>query len=62
MAAFIEELRPSSRLAEAAVNTDDIDRILEICKVATNIKTNPGQLDDSLRRDLLRRCIEGSSS
>ena len=41
MAAFIEELRPSSRLAEAAVNTDDIDRILEISKVATNINTNP---------------------
>ena len=41
MAAFIEELRPSSRLAEVAVNTDDIDRILEISKVSTNINTNP---------------------
>jgi hypothetical protein len=48
-------------LAEVAVNADDIDRILEISKVSTNIKTNPRELDDSLRRDLLRQCIEGSS-
>jgi alcohol dehydrogenase class IV len=62
MEAFIKELLPSSCLAEVAVNTEDIDRILEISKISTNIKTNPRQLDDSLRRDLLRQCIEGSSS
>jgi alcohol dehydrogenase len=61
MATFIEKLLPSSRLADAAVHTDDIDRILEISKIATNIKTNPRELDDSLRRDLLRQCIEGKS-
>jgi alcohol dehydrogenase class IV len=62
MATFIEKLLPSSRLADAAVNTDDIDKILEISKIATNIRTNPRELDDSLRRDLLRQCIEGRST
>ena len=59
MALFVEKLLPSRRLADVQVATGDIDRIIEISKISTNIKTNPRKLDDSLRRELLRLCIEG---
>lgn len=57
--AFVEKLLPLRRLADVEVATGDIDRILEISKISTNIKTNPLKLDDALRRQLLLRCIEG---
>jgi len=57
--AFAEKLLPVRRLADVEVATGDIDRILEISKISTNIKTNPLKLDDALRRQLLLRCIEG---
>ena len=56
---FVRELMPVRRLADARVTVGDIDRILEVSKQSTNITTNPRKLDDELRRDLLRKCIEG---
>ena len=59
MTSFIKKLLPLHRLADVQVEADDIDRIIEISKISTNIKTNPRKLDDSLRRELLHRCIKG---
>jgi len=59
MFSFIKKLLPLHRLTDVQVEANDIDRIIEISKISTNIKTNPRKLDDSLRRELLHRCIEG---
>jgi len=59
MFAFVERLLPARRLADAEVTAGDIDRIIEVSRLSTNITTNPRPLDDGLRRQLLRRCIDG---
>ena len=59
MFSFVEKLLPCRRLEPLDVATEDICDILEVSKLSTNIGTNPRELDDSLRGDLLRRCITG---
>ncbi len=57
---FDHQLGLPGSLGELGVTSGDIDRILELSKKATDIRTNPRPLDDQLRRAVLERAIAGS--